>query len=232
MSKAVKRFFEAIKSHKTPKTQSSKGFMEIMLSAISAAAGAMTVEQLEILNEQVKKLSKIVLLQNTSEVKPFIGSLEDPTPTPGEPDATRSAMIEALEKLVTVRSEAGDKMFLLYRPTPDYEYEKYATPFGPADQQDHKNQNDRTSGDADMRPTEYQPTQETSWLTTFYNAETLRQGINPIVAVWVPESQIGAVRGAQENKGAWGNLGGHPQADLVRVIVKPGKYQLYSELKS
>jgi hypothetical protein len=69
-------------------------------------------------------------------------------------------------------------------------------------------------------------------LTTFYNAETLRQGINPIVAVWVPESQIGDVRGAQENKGAWGKLGGHPQADLVRVIVKPGKYQLYSELKS
>jgi hypothetical protein len=232
MSKAVKKFLEAAKSAKAKNPQSTQTLMTLMLSAISASASAMTAEQIKLLGEQVKKLSKIILLQKVSEVKPFVGSLEEPPAKENDKDITRVAMMDALEKLITVKSDAGEKKFLLYRPTVDFEYEKCATPFGPADQQTSKPTNDRTSGDADMRPTEYQTHEDTTWLTTFFNAETLRHGANPIVAVWVPENQIGDVRGAQENKGTWGSLGGNPQADLVRVIVKPGKYQLYSELKS
>lgn len=224
-SKAVKKFFDAIKTQKTNNSKSSQELMPLLLGAIGAVTGALNTTQLQELGEQVKKLSQIMLLQKISDIKPFAGSDEAPVRhgDDGQPDITRSAMLDALEKLVTVKPDVGsDRIFLLHRATTDFEYDTCAKPFG----KDDKNV------DAELRPVEYQTLKETEWLTTFFNAETNRHGVNPLVSAWVPESSVATVNGSQANKGTWGENGANPQADLVKVIVKAGTYQIYAELKS
>jgi hypothetical protein len=119
-----------------------------------------------------------------------------------------SEALDNLEEMTTVkRDKNGKRTFLLHRTTPDFEYEKAAE--------------DNT----------YETGKDTQWIAEIEAAETQQKDKNPVVSCWIPESSIAGILGAQDNTGTWGELGANPNATKYGIVVKPGKYEIYRELR-
>jgi hypothetical protein len=113
------------------------------------------------------------------------------------------------EFAVTRRSSDNEKYeFLLHRGTEDYEYAK-----------------SKIDG-------MYQTEDNTEWVPMTMEGEKDRKSNNPVVSCWIPEGSISNIPTPLPNDGTWGALGTNPHADRYKVIVKPGKYEIYQELKA
>lgn len=116
--------------------------------------------------------------------------------------------LDNLEEFTTVKRDVnGKRTYLLHRMTPDFEFQNSAD----------KN--------------EYETDKDTDWIGEIEAAETQQKDKNPVVSCFVPEANILNIEGAIDNTGTWGNLGANPNATKYRIWVKPGKYEIYRELK-
>jgi len=116
--------------------------------------------------------------------------------------------IERLKDVGTSRTENEKLCFVLHRPTVDFEYENGI------DGQDFTTKED------------------TEWIADFEESTALRSGTNPVIAVWVGEDDIKDVPNAFSSvNDQFGSLGTNTSKNKYRVIVRPGKYPIYQELK-
>jgi hypothetical protein len=160
-----------------------------------------------LLQDQLEDVTKIV-----HDIKKEPGSNRLFTEQECRENAPEMPLSEALDNLETMstvkKDDDGKRLFLLHRPTEDYEYEKY------------------------IAESAYEPSEDTEWVPEYETSEEKRSAENPVVACWVPESSIKEIPHPHANTGTWGELGKNPHANRYTVIVKPGKYDLYQELKS
>jgi hypothetical protein len=131
--------------------------------------------------------------------------------SPAEPEKKYEGMdLEALAKVSTTRHNQKTKQleYLLHRPTVDFEYEKCAV--------DEKT---------------YKTEQDSVWGVDVMAAVDGQKHVNPVVSCWVPEASIKGVPNPHENVGAWDELGKNPFTSKYRVVVAPGAYEIYQEVK-
>lgn len=153
-------------------------------------------------------LINILLMMQASQIKELIGnrSLKDKIE-----QKSGLSLSEAIENLAEIAvSKLNDnkkRIFLLHRPTEDYEYQKSAF------------ENDFTTYE------------NTEWFAKYMPSENAQKGANPVVSCWIPEESIESVPHPHEKVGTWGELGRNPFDNKYTAIVKPGKYQIHQELK-
>jgi hypothetical protein len=121
----------------------------------------------------------------------------------------KTKQIDILEEFATTRQNDQQTEYLLHRGTEDGEYDASAV-------SDH----------------DFKTTKETSWVAEYMAGEADQKDKNPVVSCWIPEDSIIRVDNAQGNNGTWGELGTNPHGQKFKVIVKPGEYKIYSELKA
>ena len=137
-----------------------------------------------------------------------IGPNDDPKEKQDKPEVPRAEALDRLESLTsTQKNKDGKRIFLLHRPTPDFEFEKFA------------------------KDNVYSTTENTEWILEIEAAESQQKEKNPVVSCLVPEDSVDHVLGAQENTGTWDKLGVNPNTTKFKIVVKPGKYQIHQELR-
>lgn len=164
---------------------------------------------------QLKRiLEEIVLAQQISDLAGKIKGLAPSQEKKTVPDQPLERAIEELKNIATTRGVGEKTEFLLHRLTDDGEYTKSIGV-------------DRS----------YTTKDKTSWIPLF-NVADVRQdqsapggGPNPLVSCWVPVGKITNIPVGAPNTGTWGILGKNPLASKYEVMVGPGKYELYQELK-
>jgi hypothetical protein len=176
--------------------------MKALLQAVEALSGLV---KLLLLDKQLGDLAgKVESLTGTGlgEHKPF-----------NEADLS-TEVVDNLEEVATSRTKDGKTEFLLHRLTGDFEYQK--------------------SQDGN----EYKTGTDTDWSAEFGvtdlkqdRSEATLKGANPAVSCWIPKDAIKGIRGAQDNTGQWGELGENPHKNHYCIVVKPGKYEIYQELR-
>lgn len=173
----------------------------------SKTVGQQILERIKALEGMLRLLS---LEKKLEELESRINSLtsgEIPSEKPA-PSVDLKDSLANLEEFTTVkRDKNGKRTFLLHRPTPNFEY-------GKAADDNH-----------------YETAKETDWIGEIEAAESQQKAKNPVVSCWVSEEAISKVTGAEENTGTWGQLGSNPNATLYKIWVKPGRYQIYKELR-
>jgi len=244
MSDSVKKFFKAVKDVKSQKAPQNQDLVSLMMNALNAIAGAMSVAQMQETNNLLRKIKNILLLKEVAAIKPAIGTLDQPEEKKGggcpiankrfeEQKQSREAMLFGLEKLTTSKmcSILKERIFLLYRPTVLFEYDKSKRSSEVQSPEPQEIKGTQGSDNTETYP-DYETTKDTEWLTDSVVAENNRNKKNPIIAAWIPESGIKDVHGGRQGIGAWGDLGANADKDIVTITVKPGKYKLYSELRA
>lgn len=167
-----------------------------------------------------KDISPAVLLQELKEIKAMLVAhllnnelkelsniVKEKIPE-NKPELSPKDAIKSLEEIVTIRKNGEIKEFLLHRATEDFEYDKSGKEVG-----------------------QFKTDKDTLWFAEYTSTENKQQGANPVVSCWIPESQIAGVPNPHDNTGTWGNLGENPFSDRYIIIVKPGKYEIYQQLK-
>lgn len=125
-----------------------------------------------------------------------------------EHDISHSEALDNLEDIATTRkNDSGKREFLLHRGTKDYEYEK--------------------GKDGDEFEAE-----ESEWVPEVMSGEVNQKNKNPVVSCWIPEGDIKEIPNPYPANATWGELGANPHRFKYKVIVKPGKYEIYQELKA
>ena len=117
-------------------------------------------------------------------------------------------MLEQLEDITTTtKEEDGTRMYLLHRPTENFEYNESAD------------------------NVEYDSAADSEWYAEAMSGEINQESQNPVVSCWIPEAKIIGTDKPHPNTGTWGDMGKNPFAESYKVIVKPGKYRIYQELR-
>ena len=205
MADTIKKLLASAKAGvSAKKDQSLESVAASLVAAVKLAASKATPEQMVELIAQLKKVQRIVLLHHVSLIKPFIGSLEREEPK----SEVNEESLKLLEEAVSSKVVDNKRVFLLHRPTADFEYQEC------------------------IDQAEYKTKEETFWYTTFLKAEASRTAENPVVSAWIPESSIKKIENLQANTGTWGELGENPHADRAMIMVGVGVFTVYSELKS
>jgi hypothetical protein len=181
----------------------------------------LSVETIKQLSEKIDKLQKVIMAlfldTELSNIQSIMSQLKGEqtapetikAPAEAKSDVSHSQALDNLAQIATTKNDTlGKRLFLLYRPTEDHEYAKY------------------------IHEGSYDPETETEWTAAVMTSEKERQGKNPVVACWIPEAFVKNIPNPHINTGTWGDLGKNPFAAQYKVVVKPGKYDLYQELKS
>lgn len=188
-----------------PKAPADASVMKRLLEAVERLSGMVQLLMLE------KQLTDL-----TSKVESLTGAkLDNATPKTSQvPELSK--LLDNLEEFTTVRKTAkGDKReFLLHRLSADFEYENAADGM-------HYTTKDVTNwtgeiGVADLKQD---------------RSEATMKGANPVVSCWIQEDAIKDIPAGQSNTGKWGNMGQNPNKNHYVIIVKPGTYEIYQELK-
>jgi hypothetical protein len=172
-----------------------------------------SVEELKIavslmaIQSQIAQLSDIIEKLTETTIKPTESKINSNTTSPS---SNLTENLKNLKDFATVRLDHTTKttQILLHRPTEDFEYQNSA-----------------------RKENIYETTKETTWLAEFPNATNNQKANNPVVSVWVPEKDIVKITGAKDNTGIWGDLGKNPHSQEYKIHIKPGKYELYMELR-
>jgi hypothetical protein len=171
--------------------------------------------KVSLLEEMVKNLKPFDLIDKTniSEISDSLSSLKKPNNSLEisnnlKPDISFPEKIQRLRDVATKKIENDQIIYLLYRPTVEFEYEN------------------------SVKGLEFITQHDTEWIADFEESSIKRDGNSPIISAWIPETQIKDVLNAfgPENN-TWGELGTNPNKNKYRILVKPGIYKLHQELK-
>jgi hypothetical protein len=164
------------------------------------------IQALKSIKELVELLS---LLTTHDELTKIAGEIKGI----GQPKQDLKVALENLEQIVTnrINPKTQQKQYLLHRLVDNFERK-----------------------DA---PNIHETTQNTDWVAEGGVAELQQdrseatlKGANPVVSCWIPEASISDIVNGQNNTGTWGDLGQNPNKNHFRIVVKPGKYEIYGEL--
>ncbi len=154
---------------------------------------------------------QLVMKDNKSEQKSEQKSdqeIEVPELPEAEHDVSLKDALEYLKDVAINRvSDGNETEYLLHLPTQDFEYEK-------CKDEAHFNAEER------------------EWVPEVMISELNRDNKNPVVSCWVPESSIKEIPTPLAPNGTWGDLGKNPHRFRYKIIVKPGKYEIYQELRA
>lgn len=175
------------------------------------------------MSNEIKDLSgAAALLSQLKELLSLLISIPDVANTETNPgkqlgDSTHATKDLSIleESSVTSKMDGDKKLYLLHHATTGNEYEKSV--------------DDAES--AEESSNEYKTSVDTEWSVTNNGGDDLAIGKKPVVSCWIPESSIKEMKNAVENTGTWGEMGENPFIEEFRVVVKPGTYTIYSELK-
>jgi hypothetical protein len=230
MSDAILKVLAGIR--KVPKAQ-PKIESEVDLSAILAVVRQLytlltllqvgkTVENLESVigpreSEMIRGMPKAmarIRAKKNPEISKVIDGLAEQVPNRANP--------------VTKRRE-----FVLYRATTDGEYEKCAVAtVSPQHVAENNPDDPREPTEAQVRPNQYQTTQNTEWWVDPVSAETARVAFNPVVGCWIDEDSIAGAPGLRAGQiDSFSGMGKNPAHKELKVVVVAGTYDIFSELK-
>ena len=222
------------------------------MSAIQSIQSLLTAVQVQELSTKVEKIQQLMLLKEIASVKPaFGGTVIDVDKALKNLKERRKPVADAvhpaLEKIAANRlnPQTRELEYLLHRSTENTEYAKSARPLISAPDSptpvhtvntypslQAKMDPHSESTEHEARPTDFETEGDTTWVLDFVTAEKTRQGANPIVSCWIPKAAVVDVSGITTSVGTWGELGHNPMSRECRVVVKPGKYTIFQELKS
>lgn len=146
----------------------------------------------------------------TSKINQLTG-----TPQPADNGPSLKDVLPLLEDVCETKVRDSKTFFLLHRFTENFEYQNSKTEDG------HYNTQKDTSWSVEQGVPELEQDR----------SEATLKGANPMVSCWIPQDAISSVKGGQANTGTWGELGENPHKNHFQIYVKPGKYEIYSELK-
>lgn len=167
----------------------------------------------------VQALSELVqLLLVDKQLSDITGKIEGLTGVkiadPEQEGPKLSDALFALQEIGTSRMKDSKRQFLLHRLTENFEYENA------------------------KKSNEYETKTDTQWSVEVGvpqlqqdRSEAALKGANPVISCWVPEASIVDIAGAQANTGTWDELGQNPHKNSFVITAKPGKYEIYQELK-
>lgn len=192
------------------KKGSEAGDQEAVLVSLKTLKRLLLIELME------KEISE--LKETLAEKKPSPEAPEEPKDDKGElagPEiegegtkaSDRDAVLSELKDIAAYKTEDGKLMFVLHRPTENFEYSEHAD--------EHHFETDEV----------------TEWFAEARSGEINQEGQNPVVSCWISEDNVIGSEKPHENTGTWGEMGKSPFASVYRVKVKPGKYKIYQELK-
>lgn len=169
----------------------------------------LTIDNLDQINDSLRTIKSLLLcLILKDELVDADQLLNKKEPEPASKSPDRAEVIKRLTDIAGNRIEKdGSTSFLLHRPTAQFEYENAADGMF------------------------YTTKDNLSWFAEYMSGQNGQAGANPVVSCWIPGNNIIAGVNAQGNTGLWGDLGKNPHADQFEVTVKPGKYEIYQELR-
>lgn len=106
-------------------------------------------------------------------------------------------------------NDAGEVCYLLHRKTTPGEYTKSKIDGG-----------------------FYQTEDITEWEVTNKVIDASDNDNNPTVSCWIPRSSVESIHDLLPNDSGWDEAGTNPHADKCKVFVKPGKYEIYQEIRA
>ena len=193
-----------------------------LLSKTKESAKSASMDDLLKEIQELKALVITSMIQaQLSQVSNIVKDLKTSTISTESVDKPTVMPKDACDKLATMTTNKIDlgskeRLFLLHRLTPDFEYE---------------NSIDGNS---------YSLTKASEWKINYdfvdmtqdiSGAQQPHKGVNPMMSCWIPESSITEVHGISENTGTWNELGADQKSNRYIIHVKPGKFTVYSELK-
>ena len=78
----------------------------------------------------------------------------------------------------------------------------------------------------------YTTKENTEWVAEGELADASRIGKNPVISCFIPETSIQKIVGQGEEVGALDGIGKNPTSNEYRVIVTPGTYTIYRQIKA
>lgn len=164
-------------------------------------------DDVKILYLEIQELKSILLswmlAQTVNESpRPPVTQKEEPT------KALKQEALDELKHMATNKVQDGQIVYCLHRAAPDYEYEKFADEYN------------------------YETTKNTEWLVDVESAQGAQKDANPVVSCYIPESAIVDLPNPHGNTSTWGTMGSNPNAYKYKIVIKPGKYRIFQELKT
>ena len=168
------------------------------------------------LREIKSMLRELLLAQEIASIKalladlkgPQTGKLEGSQPSPARPAQNRSEALEQLAGMTPMNVIDEVKHFLLHRASGNLEYE---------------NSIDNIN---------YTTKENTEWMAEGELADASRVGKNPVISCFIPETSIQKIVGQGEEVGALDGIGKNPTSNEYRVVVTPGTYTIYRQIKA
>jgi hypothetical protein len=165
------------------------------------------LQALKSIKELVELLNLITTNQELTKITKDIEGLNS-----NKPQNLETA-IQNLEQIVTVKTDKnGQQLLLLHRLMSNFERSK-----------------DSPATHTTDKPTEWVAEVGVAQLRQERSEADLK-GANPVLSCWIPRSSIQNIINGQDNTGTWGDLGQNPNKNHFKVIVKPGKFEIYEEL--
>jgi hypothetical protein len=168
------------------------------------------INQLKALRDQVSQLTVLVNAMAMSQNLRDLASKIDGDQKKETPDGqlTLEEAKERLESATEVKFHKDYRYFLLHRPTETAEFEA----------------SEKDGG-------KYRTSEQTTWYAALPRASDEQGMGNPLVSVWVGETEIVEIRHAAANNAQYGEAMDNPAAQKFEVDVKPGEYKIYAEVK-
>jgi hypothetical protein len=156
--------------------------------------------------KEVKELLIIQILG--SKLEDLKLTIKNPEIQPAKLDKSDNSL-KILEDITTTKHEDDQIFYLLHIAMNSHEYEK-----------------------SDTEVTNIiKLSKKTEWSAYTNGMEDLQLINSPVISCWIPESKIESVVNPEPNTGTWGELGKNPNSNKVSVMVLPGEFKLYQELR-
>jgi hypothetical protein len=157
---------------------------------------------LSLMNQLDSIKDKVEEISNTSKTQ------EKPKDLPkSDLKELKEEAFEDLKHMATNEIRDGERHYILYRATEDFEYERFKV--------GHY----------------YEPKEDTIWTPEYMTSQETQKKPNPAMGCWIPESSIIDIPEPFGNTSNWKESGGkNPNAFRYKLTVKPGKYEIYQEL--
>lgn len=160
-------------------------------------------------------LVNLSLMNQLDSIKDKVEEISNTTKSPIKPGQSdekdlkklKENAFEDLKHMAANEIRDGERHYILYRATEDFEYERY--------KDGHY----------------FEPKEDTIWAPEYMTSQETQKKPNPAMGCWIPESAIIDIPEPFGNTSNWKEAGGkNPNAFRYKLTVKPGKYEIYQEL--
>jgi hypothetical protein len=223
----LKKFIDKVRKPKAKAAESEKD---------ESTAGLVTHEYLERLTRELQKVKTLLLLSMLEDEGSGFSDLPGGDPVfdvEKTPMAHRIASLRGRQGKVVrfdvldqvaghkLNQETQKKEYVLHRACEAGEYERSVIASSAV-----------TDLKTESRPQQFKTDRSTVWWAEYISGEKARVLNNPMISCLIPDGAIEEIHDAVGPiSDAWTGNGGVSTKALIRVVVKPGTYQLFQELK-